>query len=88
MKRIRLFGSSDCQNCIEAIVFLKKANVDFSYVDAFDEDEKIQNLCDIYNVDNLPHIQFFDNKGEILYEHRGDIDGDKMLRYMIDYCQL
>ena len=88
MEKVRLFGSSDCQNCLEAIVFLKKANVDFSYIDAFDEDKKIQKLCDTYNVDTLPHIQFFDNKGKILYEHKGDIDGDKILKYMIDYYSL
>jgi len=88
LKKVRLFGSSNCQNCIEAIVFLKKAKIDFSYIDAFDEDEKIQKLCDIYNVDALPHIQFFDNKGEILYEHKGEIDSDKFLKYMIDYYSL
>ena len=85
MKRIRIFGSYECHDCLKVLAIIKKSKSNFEYIDAFEDNEKIQNFCDKHNVDELPHIQFIDEKENILIEHIGEIDADKILKYIIDY---
>ena len=66
---IRIFGSDDCEKCKTVIDFFKSAtkyikdHYKIEYVDAMADDT--QELCDEYDVDELPHIQYiFDGKVE------------------------
>lgn len=83
--RIRFFGSSQCTDCLEAFVLLNKYNIDYEYVDALDEDDAIQELCDHHEVDELPHIQWVNDEGEIIVESAGPIDEDEFMGYLADY---
>ena len=83
--KIRFFGSPKCKNCLELYVILNKYQIDFEYIDAFDEKKEIQDICDFYNVEELPHIQFIDDKENILIEHIGEINANEFMKYMIDY---
>ena len=79
---VRFFGSSNCRDCLELFVILNKTNVDFEYIDAFDDDT--QELCDEHNVDQIPHIQFVEDE-EVIIEHVGPIDEEEFMQYLIDY---
>ena len=85
MTNIRLFGSSGCINCLEAIKMIKNANLDIQYVDALNPNEKVQNFCDEYNVDELPHIQFIEDDS-IVYEHIGEVN--ESLENLIKFFQM
>jgi len=78
---VRFFGSSNCRDCLELFVILNKANVDFEYIDAFDD--YTQELCDEHNVDQLPHIQFVEDE-EVQIEHIGSIDEEEFMRYLVN----
>ena len=82
--KVRLFGSSSCKNCLELDVTLNKAQVDYEYIDAFDENEDIQKFCDEHNVEALPHIQFIEGD-EIVVEHKGCLTEDQFVQYLADY---
>ena len=79
---VRFFGSSNCRDCLELFVILGKTNVDFEYIDAFDDDT--QELCDEYDVDQLPHIQFVEDE-TVIVEHAGFIDEEEFIRYLTMY---
>ena len=79
---VRFFGSSDCKDCLELFIILNKANVDFEYIDAFDDET--QEFCDEHNVDRLPHIQFVE-EDNIIIEHVGSIDEEEFTQYLISY---
>ncbi len=85
MTKVRIFGSSDCQNCTDAIILLKKSKIDFDYIDAESQNKDIQKMCDYYDVDKLPHLHFFNEKEEIIFEHKGEISEDELLEYIIDF---
>lgn len=79
---VRFFGGSNCRECLELFVILNKLNVDFEYVDAFDDDT--QDFCDEHNVDKLPHIQFVEDE-DVIIEHAGSIDEDEFTQYLISH---
>ena len=81
---VRIFGSTNCHSCLESMALIKKVGLYLVYVDAFDDDEKVQQLCDKYDVDDLPHIQFINNKGEIIIEHKGPILYGQLKQYLIN----
>ena len=60
--KIRVFGSKDCKNCLKVIKFYDKMNINFEYINAFDENDEIQILCDLNDVEELPHIQIMSDK--------------------------
>ncbi len=37
-------------------------NINFEYINAFDENDEIQILCDLNDVEELPHIQIMSDK--------------------------
>ena len=80
--KIRFFGTTGCKNCLKVFVLIKRCEIDFEYIDA-DEDEN-QEICDRYNVDELPHLQFLDDKNEILRELKGTVDEEDFLSCVID----
>ena len=84
LKKIRFFGSSLCWDCIKFFVILTKYDIDYDYIDTFDEDDEIQKLCDKYDVDKLPHIQFLEND-TIIVEHIGPLDEEIFVEYLKKY---
>jgi thioredoxin-related protein len=81
--KIRLFGSYDCPNCIDVFRLIKTAKIELEYIDAFED--KNQSICDEYEVDELPHIQFIDDNDEVIIQHIGSVDDDQFAQYVIDY---
>jgi len=81
--KIRIFGSNNCKDCLKSLILLKKSRLDFEYIDALDD--RTQDICDENNVDELPHIQFLNDKNEIMIEHIGYIDQEDFMQYLINY---
>lgn len=82
-KILRIFGSDSCQNCDNIINFLeKKKSISYIFVDAFAENEDIQNLCDKYGVDELPHIQTLDDDGKVINELIGYVPKKYFLKFL------
>lgn len=77
----RIFGSKNCEKCNILTEAMDKLYMTWLFVDA-DLDEN-QEICDAFNVDELPHIQVLNIDGEILYEHIGYIN-PKRLKYITD----
>ena len=65
---IRVFGSNDCEKCKELLRDLQLYKMNFVFVDA--NDDKNQELCDLHDVDELPHVQVIRNKN-ILAQYIG-----------------
>ena len=83
--KIRLFGNTECESCIYAFVLINKAQINCEYIDALDDDEDIQNLCDEYDVDDLPYIQFLNDNNDIVVDHIGEISEDEFMNYLATY---
>jgi glutaredoxin len=83
--KVRFFGSSECKDCLEVFVLLNKAQVEYEYVDAHDENYEIQDLCDENDVNELPHLQFIDDEENIVIEHVGYVDDNEFMLYLINY---
>jgi glutaredoxin len=82
--KIRLFGSNECEYCLQVLKILKEQNLRFEYVNAFDDDDDIQKKCDDNSVWDLPHLQFIKN-GKVKYELIGeDVDFKKWIKYYKD----
>ena len=71
MSVIRIFGSTDCDDCRLAMSYLEDLSLDYEYIDAFSEESKIEKLCDDYDVDELPHVQVLNKKGRVISEFIG-----------------
>ena len=80
--KIRFFGSPTCEDCLQFYVLLSKYEIDYEYINALDEDELIQAFCDLHEVDELPHIQFLSDKGNIYLQHTGFISEELFRRYL------
>lgn len=58
--KMRLFGSDVCPLCEIALLKLKcEKEIEYEYIDAHAEGN--QQLCDDNDVNELPHIQVFDD---------------------------
>ena len=59
--KVRLFGGDSCPICELALLKLEceKDTFNYEYIDAFED--SVQKLCDDNKVEDLPHIQFFDD---------------------------
>jgi arsenate reductase-like glutaredoxin family protein len=55
---IRVFGSYGCEDCKSLRSILRKCNISYEYINAMAKDKSVDFLCEIYNVDLLPHMQF------------------------------
>ena len=82
--RVRFFGSSDCEDCMEVFVLLNKFQIDYKYIDANEDDEDIQELCDEYEIEELPHLQFFIDDNIVL-QHVGLLTEVELIGYTVDY---
>ncbi len=83
--KARFFGSSKCKDCLKLFVLLNRYQIDYQYIDALNEDEEIQKLCDENNVMDLPHLQFFSDDDHIIIEHIGPITNEQFIEYLVNY---
>jgi arsenate reductase-like glutaredoxin family protein len=83
IKKIRIFGTSNCKSCLKALSIIKKTKVVFDYIDANEDDDGIQDFCDEHEVDELPHVQIIHND-RVVKEHIGPLD-EKDFLLDIDY---
>ena len=69
--RIRLFGGSSCPICKIALSKLvcEKSRLKYEYIDACSDETQL--LCDINKVEELPHLQMFDDNSQIIAEFIG-----------------
>lgn len=81
--KVRFFGSSNCKDCLELLIILKKYSIEVEYVDAFDDDT--QDICDEQDVEELPHIQFLDDNKNIIIEHIGPISEKEFEEILITH---
>jgi arsenate reductase-like glutaredoxin family protein len=82
---IRVFGSDTCDDCKKVLKYLETINWDYEYINAFDKDLHTQKICDMHNVDELPHIQFRDNKGNVTKEFIGLKAFSKNMKETLEY---
>lgn len=77
--KIRLFGSSDCNNCNILKQSLKYYDLSYDFVDV--NDKKNDKLCDILNIDEIPVIQILNSSNnKVIASHTGIIDPMKFLK--------
>ena len=70
--RIRVFGSNNCEQCDKFAKAMKMHAFEYEFLDA-NADEN-QDICDKYDVDELPCIQaYIDGSEEILLQKIGYI---------------
>jgi len=74
--KFRVFGSKTCHQCTLLVNELTAAKMDFRLIDANAADA--QDLCDLWEVDELPHTQVLSDDGKLLAEHIGYISADKL----------
>jgi glutaredoxin len=83
--KIRFFGSSECRDCLKVFVILEKYQVEYEYFDGHDiEDDKVYNMCEDQNVDELPHIQFL-NDNNVIVDHIGPLSEEEFNTYLNKY---
>jgi len=81
MNYIRVFASKNCSHCQKLKQSLSKTDIKIVYVDAMDKNNSM--LCDKYNVEKLPHVQFVDkNKNEIVKEFFGVWDDSTLSKIL------
>ena len=70
-QKVRLFGGKTCPICELAVSKLEaeKELFEYEYIDAFADET--QDFCDEQEVDELPHIQYLDEKNNIIEEYVG-----------------
>lgn len=68
--KIRVFGSRYCSTCLNLCKDLHGIGMDYIWIDA-DEDES-EDLCDVNEVDYLPHIQIADGD-RVVFNHAGPL---------------
>tara|TARA_Y100000310_G_scaffold57488_2_gene52728 strand:+ start:53447 stop:53737 length:291 start_codon:yes stop_codon:yes gene_type:complete len=61
--QIRVFGSDKCKHCAKIIEFMNTIGWEHEYIDALADES--QEICDKYDIDKLPHIQFLNEDGSI-----------------------
>jgi arsenate reductase-like glutaredoxin family protein len=64
--RVRLFGSNTCERCELIRNGLTLMGYKFEFVDAMSPDN--DEICDLHNVDMLPHIQIIDDNDNIVWQ--------------------
>lgn len=72
MKHIRIFSSQKCQKCSELKLLLDGIKVAYIVIDAMRyDDPEINDLCEKYDVGDLPHVQILDSS-DVVKEWVGD----------------
>jgi len=81
---IRFFGSPDCKDCMEVFVLLNKFGIEYDYIDAIEDDDRIQDFCDEHEVEELPHLQFMIDE-DVILQHIGPLKEEELVGYLVDY---
>ena len=76
---LRVFGSDDCERCKVYLPALKEAGIDFVFIDA--EAEENDDLCEEFDIDELPVTQVVDDDGKVLGELRGSLQPGFLLEW-------
>lgn len=83
-KIIRIFGSTECEDCLNVLKMIKNYNLPFVYVDAFED--RTQDLCDERNVDELPQLEILkDNK--VIFSLVGPVEEIDFVIEVLPYFQ-
>jgi len=77
---VRIFGSTDCEDCKKVVSLHKNMGWDYEYVDAIADET--QDLCDLHNVDKLPHVQYFSENGNVVRNVIGIDDFVELMKEM------
>jgi len=80
---IRLFGSKGCPECRDLISFMKKNKISYVYIDAMSDDPYEDAICEVYNVDELPHIQKLNEEGEVAKQGIGFEESIKIINNLL-----
>ncbi len=78
MMWIRVFTSKGCPECQELISFINKYEIRYQCIDAMSNDSTIETLCDMYSVDELPHIQTIEGE-KVIKEGIGLDEASKII---------
>ncbi len=71
---IRIFGSSECNECMKLKESLQMHLLSFEFIDV--DIEETQDFCDLHNIDKIPRTQAYtknDNKENIIIDISGYI---------------
>ena len=66
---IRLFGSDDCEKCDKLKRAFDMHSISYKWIDAMADET--QKLCDKHGVDELPHIQAYEEEDKVFYNRIG-----------------
>jgi len=77
---IRVYGSDNCERCKVYLPALDEAKIEFVFIDA--EDEKNDDLCEEYDIDELPVTQIVEDDGRILGELIGPLQPDFLIEWI------
>lgn len=84
--KIRLFGSSSCENCKIIKQSLKYYDISYDFIDV--DDTKNEKLCDLLNIEEIPVIQIINSSNNsVIRSHTGLIDPMKFIRSTSNYVQ-
>lgn len=77
--KLRVFGTSNCDNCKMLQKSLAHYDLPFDFIDA--NDIKNERLCDFFSVDEMPVIQVLDSRNNaVIASHIGLIDPMKLFK--------
>lgn len=81
--RIRIFGSAHCDKCDLLKKLFTSVGIEFDFIDANDNKNDI--ICDLNNVDELPHIQAYRVRSKkIIVNYKGFISPKDLIKKMKD----
>lgn len=62
---LRVFGSLTCEKCDMLVEALHLLDIDHEFINVFDD--KYTDLCDLNDVNALPHVQILDDNGRVTW---------------------
>lgn len=84
---IQIFGSKDCERCVALTKAFEHHAIPFQFLDA-DATEN-QELCDRYNIDELPHVQaIYDDNKKPFHTHIGYISPPLFVEKMKEHTAI
>jgi len=69
--KLRIYGSDSCEKCRLIIGALTLLEREFEFIDALSDLN--QDLCDLNDVDALPHIQLLNEHAKIVWQASDEI---------------
>ena len=81
--KVRLFGTDSCDKCAAMMNGFHKRRVVYIYINI--DLDSTQELCDRYQIDEVPHVQILNDAGLVMYEHVGFIEVSQLLNIAANY---